>query len=152
MSHKEKVVFNAVVENFQIEIFSNPKKEGPVSARQRDAIIALIDRMQYAKKSDLNLRAHEAYKTELGEYTHNFDLFQESFNQIISEYYNRSRLFQSSDIQATQIVYHQLEELAKNGTKETDFNEYIKYLNNQVLDATSKDQLTDKMKTLQFLV
>lgn len=86
LSVKEYFVFSKIIENLQIEIFSNPKKVGPIGFHQKVAIDELIARIKYVKKAKLNIRVKisEVYKSELRQYTHyHFDLFEKNFNQII---------------------------------------------------------------------
>ena len=79
-------VFEEMLENFQIEIFSNPKRSGPVSNHQMKEINSLLNRMEYVQKSDLNIgvKIFESDKPELLSYIkQSYELFEENFSEII---------------------------------------------------------------------
>ena len=71
LSSNEEIVFREIIENDQIEIFSNPKKQGLISRDQSKQILLLIDRLIYAEKNKLKLRVRVdiEYESKLFNYT-----------------------------------------------------------------------------------
>jgi len=155
LSFKEEKVFNEILENNQIEIFSNPKKKGPVSTDQAEAIRSLINnKLKYANKNDLKIRAKisDTYKLELLEYIHNnYDQFEDQFYQLLNMGITRF-LEKKKIMEETEYIYIQLNQLLKSGLLVTDFDKFIKNLNNQILDNDEKDELKNKKKTLNYFI
>jgi hypothetical protein len=153
LSFKEEKVFNEILENNQIEIFSNPKKKGPVSTHQAEAIISLMNtKLKYANKTDLKIRAKisDTYKLKLLEYIRdNYDQFEDEFNQLFNMGITR---FLKKKIEETENIYIQLNELLKNDSQINDFDNFLKNLNNQILDNEEKEELANKKKTFNFFI
>lgn len=155
LSKNEEIVFKEIIKNFQIEIFSNPKIYGLVSSNQATAINFLLNKMQYAKKNDLNIRVkiEEAYRLELYVYTmQNNALLQEKFEEIINICVSRliKKRKINQHLNATTELFIQLNELLKTGSYETDLQSYLKTISDQILSAEDRDELINRKETIHF--
>jgi hypothetical protein len=84
----EEKVFNQIIADKQVEIFSNPKVAGPVGDAQSKQIISLINSMSYFQKEDAKFRVTIApgYLQELVEYIEDrYDTFRADVGQIINQ-------------------------------------------------------------------
>ena len=158
LSQNEEIVFNEIIDNFQIEIFSNPKKKVPVSIDQAEAIKNLIGtKLQYAKKNDLKLRAKisDTYKLELLQYiTYSYKNFEEDFSELfnmaISRIYERNTI--STDLVKRKNLYNLFDEIIRNGSEAKFFDDYLNNLSSQFLNDEEKDELMSKRKTFDYFI
>lgn len=150
-------VFEEMLENFQIEIFSNPKRSGPVSNHQMKEINSLLNRMEYVQKSDLNIgvKINEGDKPELLSYLkQNYELFEENFSEIIyislSEFFKKKRITENVTEMAN--LYAQINEFAKNCSYKTSFESFVKSVSLQMLNTVEKEELLSRKETLNFFI
>ena len=54
LNRNQEIVFKTIIENSQIEIFSNPKKNAILSTDQKLKITSLLKKMSFSKKEELN--------------------------------------------------------------------------------------------------
>jgi len=155
LSFREEKVFNEILENNQIEIFSNPKKKGPVSKHQAEAIISLMNtKLKFVNKNVLKIRTKisDTYKLKLLEYIRdNYDQFEDEFNKLLNMGITRF-LKKKKAIEEIEDIYIRLNELLKNGSLVNDFDSFLKNLNNEILDNEEKDELANKKKTFNFFI
>jgi len=157
LSKNERNVFSAIIDKFQIEIFSNPKKKGPVLKYQAFAIQNFIDlKLQYAPKADLKIRAKisENYKSKLLYYIHQNNMqfdedFSELFNKAISRYFKQTPF---SNIKSVKNLYVILNELLKNGTQENNFDFYVNNLNSHVLNDEEKEEMLSQKFMFTYFI
>jgi len=149
----EQLVFLQIIENFQIEIFSNPKKKGPVSTDQKKKIIELVKKLEYIKKNEYNTqtRIEESSKSKLLNYIKNkFKLFEKNFNEKffidISNYFEQKY----QDFKEAPFIFNELIELVENGKLEHDFENYTNSLNNKILSPNDKEEMFSKKKAITF--
>lgn len=157
LSKKEQNVFSSIIDEFQIEIFSNPYKKGPVSNYQSLAIQNLIDlKLHYARKIDLKIRAKisDNYKSQLLNYIHQNYMqfgedFSELFNMAISRYHKRTMI---SNIENGKNLYVELHELIKNGTQENNFDLYVNNLSSYILNDEEKEEILSQKYMFNYFI
>jgi len=155
LSSNEEIVFREIVENNQIEIFSNPKKHGLISRDQSDQILLLIDRLIYAEKNKLKLRVRVdiEYESKLLNYTnYHFELFKKDLKQTIQnaviKYFETSK---KNNYQDYLQVFKHLESIKNRTNNKIDFESFINDIDEAFLSKTEKNDISSKKIIFNFL-
>jgi len=155
LSLNEEIVFREIVENSQIEIFSNPKKHGLISRDQSDQILLLIDRLIYAEKNKLKLRVRVdiEYESKLLNYTNcHFELFKKDLKQTIQnaviKYFETSK---KNNYQDYLQVFKHLESIKNRTNNKIDFESFINDIDEVFLSKTEKNDISSKKIIFNFL-
>jgi GTP-binding protein EngB required for normal cell division len=140
LSQNEGIIFNQIIKNFQIEIFSNPKKKGPVKTHQADAINILIkNKLQYAEKKDLKLRVQisNEYRADLIKYiSDHYIKFGESLNNELDKVLSKwilKRKKNTSDLNEKKNLYLKLNEFVSQSLNHVSFDDFVKNVMTELL-------------------
>ena len=139
--------FNQIIKNFQIEIFSNPKKKGPVKTHQAGAINILIkNKLQYAEKKDLKLRVQISndYRADLINYISDHYLkFGESLNNELDKVLSKwilKRKKNTSDLNEMKNLYLKLNEFVSQSLNYDTISQVEKVIEVTNFTITSLDK------------
>ena len=154
----EEKVFNQIIIDKQVEIFSNPKVAGPVSDLQSKQIISLINSMIYFNKEDLQFRVTIApsYFQTLVEYIEDrYEVFKKDVETILNiniNYFVNTGLDKAIIVEDVKHIESILRDLILRGSQKVRFETFIKNMDTNILDLKSQDLLIDKNKVIDFFV
>ena len=151
----EELVFRQVIEDAQIEIFSNPKKEQLLDDTQSKQILSLLGRLSFAKKSDVKvrIRVDKSYFEKLYAYAkENYakfnSFFEETVTKRIMDYYTREKINRTNIAN----IYKQLNDIRDKALEPIELESFLNSTKRDILDESVKDLLLFKKKIVSFLV
>ena len=154
----ETIVFKQVLENDQIEIFSNPRKAMILDDTQKKQISQMIDRLDYIKKQDAVIRVSidRSNIPKLNSYlVDNYDKFEKNFEMLLG---NKFQLFMTSVIENPPnssnipLIKKLLHYSNENGTKQMDFDIFMKTLESEFFDSKSRNKMYEDKKILDYFL
>lgn len=159
LSQNEGIIFNQIIKNFQIEIFSNPKKKGPVKTHQADAINILIkNKLQYAEKKDLKLRVQisNEYRVDLINYISDHYLkFGESLNNELDKVLPKwilKRKKNITDLNEMKNLYLKLNEFVSQSLNHASFDDFVKNVMTDLLSKEEIEELKKKSEVFSYFI
>ena len=158
LNSNEERVFKAVLENDQLELFSNPKLIGKMSNLQSKNIHKLLDRLNYVKKDIVNIRIRidQNYKIKLIEYLKykNEELkssLDNKLNERISEI--GSRLFQIENRTINvQYLYNLLNKVHIIGMQKMSFDNFTEQIDEEILNKNETSYFSSKLEILDYFI
>jgi len=159
LSQNEGIIFDQIIKNFQIEIFSNPKKKGPVKTHQADAINILIkNKLQYAEKKDLKLRVQisNEYRADLINYISDHYLkFGESFNNELDKVLSKwilKRKKNISDLNEMKNFYLKLNQFVSQSLNYVSFDDFVRNVMTELLSKEEIEELKKKSEVFSYFI
>ena len=151
-------VFRSVINN-HVAIFSNPAKENSrLSNQQRLDIEQMIDGLRYIKKEDaiIKISISENYLPQLRAYVDDrfikFEsLFEKTLNESIINYFTKAKS-QGNDLSNYADIYQNLNDLIKNVSLKTDFENYIFTIKPFILNEYERSKLIISKKIIDFFI
>ena len=158
LTPNEKKVFTGIIDNKFVEVFSNPKIEGPVGDKQSKQIISLIESMNYFKKEDAKFRVTipSTFVTTIFEYTlDRYSTFKQKIQTILQQnlsYLIKNVLEEATVIEEVMQVESIFRDVVSTCSQKLNLQTFIDYLNTNILEEESKQVLNDNKKVLDFFV
>ncbi len=158
LTPNEKKVFTEILDNKYVEIFSNPKIEGPVSDKQSKQISSLIQSMRYFKKEDAKFRITMAptYVPTLLEYTEErYSTIKDNIQALLEKnltFLVNNGVDKAIVIEEVEHIESILRDVTLKGSKKVNFETFVNNINTNVLDEESKELVLEKTKMLDFFV
>ncbi len=159
LSQNEGIIFDQIIKNFQIEIFSNPKKKGPVKTHQAEAINILIkNKLQYAEKKDLKLRVQisNEYRADLINYISDHYLkFGESFNNELDKVLSKwilKRKKNISDLNEMKNFYLKLNQFVSQSLNYVSFDDFVRNVMTELLSKEEIEELKKKSEVFSYFI
>jgi energy-coupling factor transporter ATP-binding protein EcfA2 len=160
LSDDVRSIFEKVVQNNQIEIFSNPRLNGSILANtEKIQIESMIEnQLTYTKKEDIDVKVRISvkYMPDLRTYVYeqmiNFEkFFQDRLNSSANEYFLREKN-KDNDLNNFAQIYSNLRILSANGTKMNDFERFIYNISSSILNKTERKFLIEKKKVIDYFI
>jgi len=160
LSSAARSIFEKVVINNQIEIFTNPRLNGSLLAdTEKIQIESMIEnQLTYTKKEDINIKVRISvkYMPDLRTYVYeqmiNFEkFFQNKLNFSANEYFLREKN-KDNDLNNFAQIYSNLRILSANGTKMNDFEHFIFNISSSILNKTERKLLIEKKKVIDYFI
>jgi hypothetical protein len=137
------MLFNQIIQNNQVEIFSNPKKAIYLTNEQSNRIISMIKKLSYSKKEHVKIRARidNSYIPSLLVYLKKqFELFTQKIENLLrnrtSEYLNMKKSeFQFKKDYA--VVLKELNKLKNSRLETKSFEAFIENINENIMDSST---------------
>ena len=141
-------VFKKVVSNDQLEIFSNPKKQGDLNLDQSFQMIKLIKRLKYTKRVDAKIRVQieQHLVSEFIQYTEKSYLsFENSLNAFLNKSILENKHFNNIDNATSR--YIELKSLSNLGQENVEFALLLKNIS-----FPNKEEIIIKQKIVSYYV
>ena len=159
LNKKETLVFKQVLStNDQLEIFSNPMREGLLDEKQKNQILAMMNRLAYIKNGDAQIRVRidRSHIPRLNAYiVDNYEKFESnlaaSLEKSMVNYINS--IIQVPLNASNKIVLSRLlSVLSENGTKKVDFDVFMKSVGENFLSLSDKNHVVEGKRVLDYFI
>jgi outer membrane lipopolysaccharide assembly protein LptE/RlpB len=158
ISENEEKVFSQIINDKQVDIFSNPKKTGIVSDTQSIQIKSLIDSMIYLNKDDAKFRVTipPDYRDQLFDYIEDrYSKFKKTVESIlhknISEFV-KNEISKAIVVEDFKNIESTLRDVISKGSHEVNLEIFFDTMNENILDTVSKETLNKQMKLIEFFI
>ena len=158
ITNNEDLIFNMILSDSQLEIFSNPKVKGPVNDFQSKQIFTLIEKLKFINKDEakVHIRIAENYLPQLRAYMDDqFLKFEQKIEteltEFVNEYY-RKTLRNSDDPVSTAVAYKTLNEFILKASHKTSFEAFIDSINDEIVNQTEKKNFLLKKTVLNYFI
>jgi hypothetical protein len=158
INSNEERVFKTILENDQLELFSNPKTVGKISNLQSKKIHKLFDSLNYVKKEIVNIRVRidQNYKIKLIEYLKykNEELqssLDDKLKEKITELGMRSYVIQNKTENA-KYIYDLLIKVHTFGMQELNFENFTNQLGQEILNKNEISYFSSKLQILDYFI
>ena len=158
LTPNEIKVFTEIIDNKMVEVFSNPKKEGPVSDKQAKQISSLIQSMNYFKKEDAKFRVSipPSDVPTIYEYTaERYSTFKHQIQTILQQnitHFIKTGVDKAIVIEEVKQIESILHDVILKGSQKNNLQKFIDNMNTNILDDDSKQALNERKKVLDFFV
>lgn len=161
LNQNETLVLRQVLQNDQIEIFSNPKKEvATIDDTQKKQIINMMEnRLSYIKNSDAKIRVRidRSHIPRLNAYiVDNYDRFEKNLDRLIekqtSEYIKnvtQQPLKLANKPTLNRLIGYLSSE---NGTRKISFDTFMKNFGHDFLSFNDKKRIFDEKQVLDYFI
>ena len=154
----QKLVFENILMNDQMEIFSNPKKRVDLDSRQKNKIKKLINRLKYIKKSDVGIkvRIENSFIPELLVYTQAYyDKFIKSFEDKLGENilnFYKNKLKENMNVHNAAVIYTKIKDFCNYSDESHEFEYFLKSLDQEIFRDKEVDELIFKKNVISFFI
>jgi energy-coupling factor transporter ATP-binding protein EcfA2 len=158
LSPNETIVFKQVLENDQIEIFSNPRKNVVLDDSQKIQISHMIDRLDYIKKKDAIIRVSldRSQMPKLNSYLiENFEKFEKNVEKVLTKNFHlfiNNVIENPPNINNVSLIRKFLNQFNENSTKKVDFDIFMKTLDPAFLDLNSTNKVYEDKQVLDYFI
>ena len=158
LNQNEIDVLNRVISNDQMEIFSKVMAKTKLNDVEKKNILDLMDRLEYVKKDNINLRAkieniHVPYL--LNYITEHFLGFKNDLvnklDELIEKYYVHE-IDQATEQKDLLKLVNTVKEILDTATQELDFETFMSSIDQNILERSEKDVLINKKLMLDFII
>ena len=158
LSPNETIVFKQVLENDQIEIFSNPRKNVVLDDSQKVQILNMIDKLDYIKKKEALIRVSldRSQIPTLNSYLiDNFEKFEKNVETVLTKNFQlfiNKTTENPPNITGVPLIRKFLNYFNQNSTKKIDFDIFMETLDPAFLDLNSKNKVYEDKKVLDYFI
>jgi hypothetical protein len=157
-SENELKVFSQIINDKQVEIFSNPKKIGIVSDTQSIQIKSLIDSIIYLNKDDAKFRVTipPDYRDQLFDYiADRYSKFKKNVESMlqknISEFV-KNEISKVIVVEDVKNIESTLRDVISIGSQKVSLETFIDTMNENILDTVLTETLNKQMKLIEFFI
>ena len=158
ITENEAYVFEQLILNDQIDIFSNPKKNMIVDSIQSNRMLNLIQRLNYVEKNDAKIRVRidRSYIPKLDSFIKDrFEKFSQNIEdslEISIQNFVNSLISNNLEIQNLEDIKGLITFLTTIGFQKLEFDSFLSKLNNNILSSSEKRKLSLEKQAIFFFI
>ena len=158
LNQNETIVFKRVLQNDQIEIFSNPRREILVDDVQKKQMLEMMEKLTYIKNGDAQIRVRidRSHIPRLNAYiVDNYEKFEKNIQRSLEKQmsaYIDDVTKKSLKLKNKEILSLLLSFLSENGTRKNDFGMFMNSLSDEFLSSKDKNLVYEEKRVLDYFV